>query len=97
MKQCNSLEEIRTEIDKLDEKIVELIAKRSSYIRQAATFKSRIEEVKASERVDAVLQKVRQKAVSLNLSPNLIAKLYKTMIDDMVEAEIAEFRNGGSF
>jgi isochorismate pyruvate lyase len=97
MKQCNSLEEIRTEIDKLDEKIVELIAKRSSYIRQAATFKSSIEEVKASERVDAVLQKVRQKAVSLNLSPNLIAKLYKTMIDDMVEAEIAEFRNGGSF
>lgn len=97
IKQCSSLEEVRDEIDKLDDEIVELIAKRNRYIHQAAAFKESIEEVKAPERIDAVLQKVRHKALSLNLSPNLISKLYKIMINEMVESEIAEFRNGGNF
>lgn len=97
IKQCSSLEEVREEIDKLDDQIVELIAKRNRYIHQAASFKESVEEVKAPERVDAVIQKVRSKALSLNLSPNLIAKLYKIMINEMVESEIAEFRNGGKF
>ncbi|MBU0631016.1 chorismate mutase [bacterium] len=97
IKQCSSLQEVRDEIDKLDDEIVELIAKRNRYIHQAAAFKESIEEVKAPERIDAVLQKVRHKALSLNLSPNLISKLYKIMINEMVESEIAEFRNGGNF
>lgn len=97
IKQCASLQEVRDEIDKLDDEIVELIAKRNRYIHQAAAFKESVEEVKAPERVDAVLQKVRHKALSLNLSPNLISKLYKIMIHEMVESEIAEFRNGRNF
>lgn len=97
IKQCSSLEEVREEIDKLDDQIVELIAKRNRYIHQAASFKESVEEVKAPERVDTVIQRVRSKALSLNLSPNLISKLYKIMINEMVESEIAEFRNGGKF
>ena len=97
MKKCNSLQEVRDEIDTLDDKIVELIAQRNQYIRQAASFKESIDEVKAPQRIEAVLQKVRHKALALNLSPNLISKLYEIMIDDMVEAEISEFRNGGNF
>lgn len=95
--QCTSLEEVRKEVDKLDDELVELIAKRNSYIKQAAAFKESIEEVKAPERIDAVMQRVRHKALSFNLSPNLISKLYGIMINEMVESEIAEFRNGGNF
>ncbi len=97
IKQCTSLEEVRNEVDKLDDEIVELIAKRNSYVKQAAAFKESIEEVKAPQRMDAVMQRVRHKALSLNLSPNLISKLYTIMIDAMVESEISEFRNGGNF
>lgn len=97
IKQCSSLQEVREQIDKIDDELVELIAKRNSYVKQAAFFKESIDEVKAPERVDAVLQRVRHKALSLNLSPNLISKLYKMMINEMVESEIAEFRNGGNF
>jgi isochorismate pyruvate lyase len=97
IKQCTSLEEVRNEVDKLDDEIVELIAKRNSYVKQAAAFKESIEEVKAPQRMDAVMQRVRHKALTLNLSPNLISKLYTIMIDAMVESEISEFRNGGNF
>lgn len=93
MKTCNSLAEVREEIDKLDDQIVELIAKRNNYIKQAAHFKESVDEVKAPERIDAVIQRLRRKALELDLSPNLIADLYTMMIDEMVETEIAELRN----
>jgi isochorismate pyruvate lyase len=59
-------------------------------------FKQSVDEVKAEKRVKEVLERVRHKALQLGMSPNMITNLYKQMIDDMVESEIAEFRNRGS-
>ena len=92
-KQCTTLDEARLEIDKVDEEIVKLIAMRNDYIKQIAHFKTSIDEVKAEKRISDVISKVRQQAIELDLSPNLINDLYIRMIDGMVESEIAEFRN----
>jgi isochorismate pyruvate lyase len=92
-KKCSTLDEARLEIDKVDEEIVKLIARRNDYIKQIAHFKTSIDEVKAEDRIDDVISKVRQQAIGLDLSPNLINDLYIRMIDGMVESEIAEFRN----
>lgn len=97
MKKCNTLQEVRTEIDKIDAKLVELISQRSRLIRQAAAFKESVEEVKAQERIDDIMQRVRAKAIELNINPNMISELFTIMIDEMVETEISEFRNGGNF
>jgi len=97
MKQCNSLKEVRKEIDTIDEAIVELIAKRNNYIKQAATFKNSVDEVKSEDRIDFIMQRVRKKAIELGVNPNMIEDLFKRMIDEMVETEISEFRNGGNF
>ena len=96
-KQCNSLEDIRHEIDLLDDQIVELIGARNSYIKQAAKFKNTVDEVKAPERISEVMSKVRHKALTLGMSPNLLEEIYTIMIDEMVESEIAEFRNSSVF
>lgn len=93
IKQCNTLEEAREKIDTVDKEIVTLIAKRNNYIKQIAHFKTSVEEVKAEERIADVISSVRQQAIALDLSPNLINDLYVRMIDGMVESEIAEFRN----
>jgi len=92
-KKCSSLQEIREEIDKLDDKIVELIGARNNYIKQAALFKHTVEEIKDKERIDFVIDKIRSKAIESNISPNLITKIYNIMIDEMVETEVAEFQN----
>lgn len=97
IKNCKSLDEVRDEIDKVDEQIIKLIASRKDYVKQAANFKNTIDEIKADERVDDVLDKVRHQALSLSLSPNLVAEIYQRMIDDMVETEIAQFRNVKTF
>ncbi len=90
---CTTLDEARKKIDEVDEEIVRLIAKRNDYIKQIAHFKTSVEEVKAEDRINDVISRVRQQAIELDLNPNLINDLYVRMIDGMVESEIAEFRN----
>ncbi len=97
IKTCSTLDEARAEIDKVDEEIVKLIAKRNDYIKQIAHFKTSVDEVKAEDRISDVISRVREQAISLDLSPNLINELYVKMIDAMVESEIAEFNNAKSF
>jgi len=96
-KKCKSLEDARREIDRVDEKIVELIALRNSYVKQMAHFKNSIDEIKSKERIDDVIQRARAKAIELNLSPNLISDIFLRLIDEMVESEIAEFKNAKNF
>lgn len=97
MKECKTLEEVREQIDIIDDELVELIAKRNRYIHQAAAFKNSIDEVKADDRVDFIKQRVRAKAIELDVSPNMISELFTKMIDEMVESEIAQFRNTTNF
>ena len=97
MKTCTSLEEVRNKIDELDDKLVELISERSHYIKQAASFKNSVDEIKADDRIEFIKQKVRHKAIQLEVSPNMISELFTIMINEMVETEIAEFRNKDTF
>lgn len=97
MKDCKTLEELRSCVDDIDDQIVELIAKRNSYIKQASKFKKSVDEIKSQDRLDQVTNHVRHKALSLGVSPNLVARLYEIMIDEMVELEISEFRNTKTF
>lgn len=93
---CNTLQELRENIDVVDNQIVELIALRNSYIKQAAKFKQSVEEIKTDKRISDVIERVRLKAIELGVSPNLVNDLYVTMINEMLETEIAEFQNAKS-
>ncbi len=93
MKNCNSLEEVREEVDKIDEQILKLIAKRKNLIKQAAKFKHSVEEIKTDERVEYVIDRARHLALTLGVNPNMVSEIYTTMINDMVESEISEFQN----
>ncbi len=97
MKKCKSLEEVREEIDTIDEEILHLIAKRKDLIKQAAKFKHSIEEVKADDRVEYVIDHARHLALTLGVNPNMVSQIYRIMIDEMVESEIAEFQNAKNF
>jgi len=97
IKKCNSLSQAREEIDKIDNSIVELIAKRNAYIKQLAHFKNSIDEIKAKDRIDDVINRMRSRAIDLDLSPNLINDLYIRMIDAMVDTEVAEYQNAKNY
>lgn len=92
MKPCNSLEEVRAEIDALDRQIVALLARRGGYVKQAARFKSSAEGVRAPRRVEQVIIKVTDLADELGASPVIVERVYRAMLAGFIDAELAEFK-----
>ena len=56
--QCQTMPELRQEIDILDQKIVEMIAIRKSYMDQAAIIKKKRDQVRDEDRVEDVISKI---------------------------------------
>lgn len=92
---CSSLEEVRENIDRIDDNIIKLIAERGSYVLQASEFKKSEEGVKAPNRVEAVIQKVREKALEYGTNPDMVEALYREMIARFVRMEMDEYKKKG--
>ena len=56
---AENLTDIRTEIDKVDEQMISLLAQRGDLVKQAATFKRTATDVQAPQPVAAVIEKVK--------------------------------------
>lgn len=86
--ECQNMEDIRTEIDFIDNQIVELISKRAKYVDNAAKFKKDIVAVRDEVRVAAVIDSKRKLAEKYGISPDLIGEIYERMINFFVNEEI---------
>ena len=93
MQNCNSIEEVRTNINSIDEEIVKLIAKRGDFVKQAAKFKKDTADVKASKRVEEVISKVRNLAKIAGANEEVVENVYRTMIDSFINLEMKEFES----
>ena len=85
---CNSIEELRHEIDEIDNSIIGLIGKRLTYIHNIIKYKNNIDEVYAKSRYDAVLSKRREIAATHNLDPDVIEKIYRIMMDYFIKEQL---------
>lgn len=89
---CESLEQARAHIDELDQALIEIIAIRQFYVDQAVRFKRTAEDVQSPERVQQVINKVRDKAKELQTDPDLVEKIYREMIQHFIQRELKEIR-----
>lgn len=89
---CSSLEEVRENIDRIDDNIIQLIAERTEYVRQAAVFKKSESDVRAADRVEAVIAKVREKAQKYGASPDIAETVYRNMINGFINMEMTEYK-----
>lgn len=85
--QCASLDEVRSNIDRLDRQLVALIAERGAYVRQAAGFKKTAEEVPAPQRVAQVLAKVDAVARESGAEPAVVEATWRAMIAAFIDSE----------
>ena len=92
MVDCKTIEEVRENIDRIDREIVELISQRSRYVGQAAKFKKSMQDVKAPARVEEIILKVRGLAVENHLDPDIIEKIYRTMVACFIDYELEAYK-----
>ena len=91
MIECNSIEEVRNNINNIDEQIVKLIALRGKFVKQAAKFKKDSDAVKAPKRVEKVINKVKDLAKSTGANEEVVENIYRTMINSFIKLEMKEF------
>lgn len=92
---CNSLEEVRANIDAIDQKIVALIGERAVFVLQAARFKRTVDEVRAASRVEQVVCKVRAAATACGANPEIVEATYRAMITAFIQIEMSEYAASG--
>jgi len=90
MQECRTMAEVRAQIDRLDEQIVDLLAERGGYVRQAARIKARRAQIIDPPRIEEVVAKARARGTRSGLPGELIEPLYRLMIERFIALETQE-------
>ena len=82
------MDELRHQIDKLDVKIIELLAHRSEFIDRATELKKlNGMPAKIPERIENVVSNARNAAEELELDADLVEKIWRILINWSIQRE----------
>ena len=84
---CRSMDEVRTEIDRIDQALVDLIAERFGYVDRAWQLKERPDEAVVPWRIQQVVERVKKRAVDKGLPPELAEAIWRQMIGWFIQYE----------
>jgi isochorismate pyruvate lyase len=84
---CSTKEDVRAELDRIDQALLTLFAERHRYVTRMAEIKTDPHEAHDPVRIAAVLDKQRQRAEALGLDEDQAELIWKTLIDWNVNYE----------
>ena len=84
---CENMDQVRAEIDRIDSALVDLVAERFGYVDRAWQLKARREEAMVPWRVSQVIDRVRARALERGVPPELAEALWRQMIGWFIQYE----------
>ena len=94
---CQTKDDVRLEIDRLDQALLALFAERHRYVTRMAQIKTDPHEARDPARIEAVIAKVRDRSLALDLDEDQAELVWRTLIDWTINYEkgiIAARRRG---
>jgi isochorismate pyruvate lyase len=93
-KDCNSKEEIRQQIDRVDCELIKLFAERTDYVREITKFKHfTSDEIIAEERKRLVIKQRSEWAEEYGLNKEIYARLFTLLLEHNITLEFEIFKN----
>lgn len=89
--ECETMAQVRYEIDRLDRLLVQLIKERQSYMDAAARIKADRGLVRDEARIEDVVRKVLKESKKLDLSAEIAEPVWRTMIEACIDYEFKSF------
>jgi isochorismate pyruvate lyase len=86
-KDCENMEEVRAEIDRIDAALVDLIGERFDFVDRAWQLKQSPAEARVPWRIQQVIDRVRARASEKGLPPELAEALWRQMIGWFIQYE----------
>ena len=93
---CESMDEVRIEIDRIDAQMVDLICERFAYVDRAWQLKDSPADATVPWRIQQVIDKVRARAETNGLPPELVEALWRQMIGWFIQYEEENLRKSDS-
>lgn len=84
---CGNLGEVRTNIDRIDDQILRLMAERARYVREAGRFKTSAATVRDEARIRQILTRIREKAARQGVSPDVAEATFRAMVEGFTAEE----------
>jgi isochorismate pyruvate lyase len=88
---CQTMADVREEIDRLDRELVMLLAERQTYIEAAARIKPTRDSVRDPARIEDVVTKVLEQAKVQGLSANIAEVVWRQLIETCINHELTHF------
>ena len=89
---CETMLDVRRNIDALDERIVALLAERSGYVAQAARIKQNADQIFDGARIEFIIARVRAQAAAAGAPEAVAEATYRAMIAAFIDFERSEFK-----
>tara|TARA_B100000929_G_scaffold254885_1_gene216378 strand:+ start:5431 stop:5724 length:294 start_codon:yes stop_codon:yes gene_type:complete len=86
-----NMDELRNDINLLDDELLILFDKRFNLIKDAAFLKSNFKELRDNERIEKVIKRMREKSSTVDLSEDLIEDLWRYIIELSIKYETEIF------
>jgi len=92
---CETMDDVRAEIDRLDSNIMKLFAERSSYVDRAADIKRTTGEAPDTQwRVKEVVENARRNASDHGLNPEFGEALWRQLVKLSIGRETKRLKRG---
>ena len=83
---------IRKELDKLDNKLLDIIKKRSKLVDLVIKNKKFKKEIIDKKRIFIILKNIRKKSKKKKIDPKITDKIWRSMIKAFIEYEFRNFK-----
>jgi len=93
---CENMDQLRVEIDRVDDALLDLVAERFSYVDRAWQLKKNTHEATVPWRIRQVIDRVEARAKEKGLPPELAVALWRQMIGWFIQYEEEKLAKRGS-
>ena len=83
---------IRKNLDYLDNKLLDLIKKRTLLVSQILKEKKYKKQIIDRKRINIILKNIRSKSLKKNIDPKITNKIWKSMINAFIRYEYRNFK-----
>ena len=86
------LSKVRYKLDKLDNKLLHIIKKRTSLVNEVLKLKQYKKEIVDQKRINLILKKIKKKSIQNNIDPKITSRIWRNMIWSYIDYERRNFK-----
>jgi isochorismate pyruvate lyase len=91
MTKCETMADVRREVDRLDRELVTLLTERQAMMNEAGRIKPSRDLVRDEPRIEQVVANVLREAKKTGLSPAIAEPVWRLLIEKSIEHEFGVF------